>query len=220
MIMKLLLTSAGFTNKSITDELFRLVGKKVADTTICYVPTASNVETGSKEWQINDLKNIEKQGFKAIHITDISAVPEKIWRPQMEAADVLFFEGGDTRHLMEWVVKSGLKELLPEFLKTKVYVGLSAGSMIVAPEVNIDIEHVIYESYMDEAKHIPMLGLVDFYILPHLNSPWFKNMTEEHIRKSTKTIQRKIYVLDDGSAISVEDGKIRVISEGKFLQLN
>ena len=63
---------------------------------------------GNKWWFINDLINIHKQNFKSISIADISAVPESIWRPQLEEADVLFFEGGNTYHLMRWINKSGL----------------------------------------------------------------------------------------------------------------
>src|SRR3989344_6928319 len=99
--MKLLLTSGGITNQSIAKALFDLVGKKPEDTSLVFVPTAANVETENKDWFINDLINLKKQNFKSIFITDISAVPESIWRPQMEKADILFFEGGDTYYLME-----------------------------------------------------------------------------------------------------------------------
>src|SRR3989344_7106947 len=114
--MKLLLTSGGITNNSIAQALFDLVGKKPEDTTLVFIPTASNIETGDKDWLINDLINLKKQNFKSINITDISAVPESIWRPQMEEADVLFFEGGNSYHLMEWINKSGLTKILPELL--------------------------------------------------------------------------------------------------------
>src|SRR3989344_3170303 len=112
--MKLLLTSAGITNNSIAKTLFDLVGKKSEETSVVFVPTASNVEIGDKDWLIDDLVNLQKQNFKSIDIADISAVPEKIWRPKFETADVLFFEGGDEYYLMEWINKSGLANLLPE----------------------------------------------------------------------------------------------------------
>ena len=120
--MKLLLTSGGITNKSIANALFDLTGKKPEDTTIVFIPTASNVESGDKDWLINDLINLQKQNFKSIEITDISVVDEKIWEPSLERADVLFFEGGNTYHLMRWLNKSGVSKLLPDLLKDKVYV--------------------------------------------------------------------------------------------------
>lgn len=92
--MKLLLTSSGLTNNSIADALFSLTGKRPEETTLVFIPTASNIEAGDKDWFITDLLNLKKQNFKSIEITDISAVDEKIWKPSFERADVLFFEGG------------------------------------------------------------------------------------------------------------------------------
>jgi len=217
--MKLLLTSGGLTNKSIANALFELVGKKPEDTSLCFIPTASNVEKGDKDWLINDLINIHKQNFKSVSIADISAVSEDIWRPQMEEADVLFFEGGNTYHLMKWMNKSGLTNLLPELLKTKVYVGLSAGSMVTSPDLALRLSQIIYREDMEEE---PMVGLnyVDFYFLPHLNSPYFPARMEENIKEAAKTLSKKIYALDDQSALKIVDGKIEIISEGKYLIFN
>lgn len=217
--MKLLLTSGGLTNKSISKALFDLVGKKPEDTSLVFIPTASNVVVEDKDWFINDLINIRKQNFKSVNIADISAVPEDIWRPQIENADVLFFEGGNTYHLMRWINKSGLVKLLPELLKTKVYVGLSAGSMVTNPDLSLRLSQIIYGEDMEEE---PMngLGYVDFYFLPHLNSPDLPNCTEEKIREVAKTLSKKIYALDDQSALKVVNGKVEIITEGTYLEFN
>lgn len=217
--MKLLLASGGITNKSITDALFDLVGKKPEDTSLVFIPTAANVEMGDKGWLIDDLANLKKQNFKSIDIADISAVGEKVWRPKFEHADVLFFGGGDSYHLMEWMKKSGLAKMLPEFLKTKVYVGLSAGSVVTSPDLDIKLSQVIYGEDF-EKESIPGLNLVDFYFLPHLNSPDFPACREENIREGAKELTRKIYALDDQSALKVIDGKVEVVSEGKWILIN
>lgn len=217
--MKLLLTSGGLTNKSIEKALFELVGKPAKETSLVFIPTASNVETGEKDWFINDIINIHKQNFKWIKITDISAVPENIWRPQMEEADILFFEGGNTYHLMRWLNKSGLTDLLPNLLKNKIYVGLSAGSMVTSPDLALRLSQIIYGEDMEE-ELMQGLNFVDFYFLPHLNSPYFPERMEEKIKEVAKTLSRKIYALDDQSALKVVDGKVEIISEGKYLELN
>jgi len=217
--MKLLLTSGGLTNKSISKALFELVGKKPEDTSLVFIPTASNVEMEDKDWFINDLINIRKQNFKSVCITDISAVPEDIWKPQMEEADILFFEGGNTYHLMRWINKSGLVNFLPELLKTKVYVGLSAGSMVTNPDLALRLSQVIYGDDMEE-KPMDGLNYVDFYFLPHLNSPNFPNRMEEKIKEVAKTLPKKIYALDDQSALKVIDGRVEIITEGQYLELN
>ncbi len=217
--MKLLLTSGGLTNESISKALFELVGKKPEDTILCFIPTASNIEAINKDWFINDLININKQKFKEVLITDISAVSEDVWRPQMERADILFFEGGNTYHLMRWINKSGLVKILPNLLKTKVYVGLSAGSMVTGPDLGLRLSHTLYEEDVEE-ENMNGLNLVDFYFLAHLYSPYFPTRMEEMAKKVASEVSKEIYFLDDQSALKVVDGKVEIISEGKYLKFN
>lgn len=94
--MKLLLTSSGFTNKSIANSLLELSGKPFAELKLAFVPTAANIESGGKEWLINDLHNCNKLGFAEIDIVDISALPKENWEARLKAADVLMFSGGVT----------------------------------------------------------------------------------------------------------------------------
>jgi dipeptidase E len=218
--MKLLLTSGGLTNKSIEKALFDLVGKKPEDIKLCFIPTAATIEMGDKDWFINDLKNIDKQGFNSVSIVDIGAVPEKIWKPQMDEADILFFSGGNTYHLMEWINKSGLKDLLPEYLKTKVWVGISAGSMVTNPDFAAKISQAVYDEDYDKIGEVPGLNYVDFYFLPHLNSPYFPILIEENIKKIADRIPKKIYAMDDNGALKIVDGKVEIVSEGKYLEFN
>jgi dipeptidase E len=218
--MKLLLTSGGITNESIANTLFDLVGKKAKESSLVFIPTASNKEAGDKSWFIDDLVNLKRQNFKSIDIADISAVEEKIWGPKFETADILFFEGGSNYHLMRWINRSGLTKLLPEYLRSKVYVGVSAGSMITSKDQPLKFSQAIYEEDFDETENMLSLELVDFYFLPHLNSPYFKNLREDFIREITKGMTEKIYAMDDQSALKVVDEKVEVISEGKWFELN
>lgn len=217
--MKLLLSSNGFSNEAISKTFWDMVGKKPQETSLVFIPTASNVEAGDKDWFINDLLNIQKQGFKSVAITDISAVQENIWRPQLEDADILFFEGGNTYHLMRWINDSGLIKLLPELLKTKIYVGLSAGSMITGSDLNLRLSKTIYGEDA-EKESMPGLGLVDFYFLPHLNNPHFASRIEASLKDAMKEISKKTYVLDDQSALKVIDGDVEIVGGGKYLEFN
>lgn len=218
--MKLLLTSGGITNDSIAKALFDLVGKKPEETSLVFIPTASNVEVGDKTWLIDDLLNLKNQNFKSIDIVDISAVDKNIWLPKFEAADVLFFEGGNTYHLMRWINKSGLAEILPQFVKDKVYVGVSAGSMVTCPDLVLKISQIVYEEDLDETEELAGLNLVDFYFIPHLNSEYFKKLREDIIRDAVKGKAEKVYALDDNSALKVVDGGVEVISEGEWFEIN
>lgn len=130
--MKLLLTSAGFTNKSIINALKELSDKPLGKTKLVFVPTAANVEEGDKVWLINDLVNCKKVGFESINIVDISVLPKDVWAKRIVDSDILMFGGGNTFHLMYWLEKTGLKHRIRSLLNSRIYVGISAGSMVVA----------------------------------------------------------------------------------------
>ena len=80
-----------------------------------------------------------------IDIVDISAIDKELWLPRIKEADVLFFEGGSDSYLMKWITKSGLEDILPDLLKNKVYVGVSAGSMVTGKKLLLKISQDIFE---------------------------------------------------------------------------
>jgi len=220
--MKLLLTSGGITNKTITDALFELAGKKAEEITLAFIPTAANAESNDKGWFIENLYQLKQQNFKMLDIVDISALPKWNWQPRLEVADVLFFSGGITPHLMHWVEKSGLQELLPELLKTRVYVGVSAGSVITSPTLALSSQDkaLWYKEKFGGQEIKEGLGFVDFYIRPHLNSPKFPNTRKEFLEEIAKQIPQTIYGLDDQMALKVVDGKVEAVGEGEYLIFN
>jgi dipeptidase E len=218
--MKLLLTSSGITNKSIAKALFDLVGKKPEDTSLAFIPTAANVEAGDKDWLIDDLIRLKNENIGSIDIVDISALPKENWLPRLESSDVLYFEGGSTHYLMDWINKSGLVDLLEGLLKTRIYVGSSAGSCVTNKDVGQEIGKLLYDEDITNKENVPTLNFVDFYFLPHFDSQWFPKLKEENIREAIKGTAEKIYALDDQSALKVVDGKVEVISEGKYLEFN
>jgi len=218
--MKLLLTSNGLSNQSIAKALFELVGKPASETTIVFIPTAMNIARGDKGWFINDLYNIKKQGCQFVDIVDISALPKDIWQPRIEAGDILFFSGGHTSHLMRWLKESGLAELLPELLKTRVYAGISAGSMVASPTLALsDNDKKIYYEEKFGYRNEEALHLVDVYMRPHFNSSNFPRARKEYIENIAKETGKSIYALDDESALKIIDGKIEVVTEGEYLKL-
>jgi dipeptidase E len=218
--MKLLLTSAGISNKSIADALLSLTKEPFVKLNLAVVPTALNVEEGGKEWFINDLVNCQKLGFKEIDIVDISALPQDIWLPRLQNADVLFFEGGNTFHLMHWLEKVGLEKLLPELLKTKVYVGVSAGSMVVCKHLGLSTSKRLYDEDVEKKYKDDGLNFVDFLIMPHLNSPYFTNVRLDKLKKIADEIGETFYAIDDNTAIKINDEKMEIISEGEWKKFN
>jgi dipeptidase E len=219
--MKLLLTSGGLSNNSIISSLKKLTEKPFSELNLAFIPTAANIEAGDKtDWFLKDLEICKNLGFKSIDLVDISALPKKIWTKRIEESQIIMIEGGNTYHLMYWVRKSGLEKLLPELLKTRVYIGISAGSMIMAPSLDLSSsEKGIVEDIAEKIEE-KGLGFVDFLIEPHINSPYFPDLTFVNFEKQSKNIELPIYALDDNSAIEIIDDKITVISEGNWKKFN
>jgi dipeptidase E len=208
--MKLLLTSGGIRNKSLENALRKLVGEKIR---IAFIPTAANAEKGDKEWLITDLYDCSKLG--EVDIVDISAMDKKEWLPRLEWANVIYAEGGDTTYLLRWILKSGLDKELPRLLKERVYVGVSAGSIVLSKEIQASSEYL----YGDEVENAPKgLGYVDFHIRPHLNSPHFPKVIDKNLKEVSKKLNGDLYAIDDNTAILYENGKIEIISEGKWIK--
>lgn len=214
--MKLLLTSEGLHNDSIARALFDLAERPASELSIAVIPTAANVGNENKSWLIDILKNIQKQNFKAIDLVDISALPKEVWLPRLEAADILFFCGGNTAYLMDQITKSGLKDILPALLTTRIYSGNSAGAMVTAPNLYLNQSDI--DVYYDEEKKYfeddHALHLVDLYVRPHYNSPIFSKARKEVMEEIAKDADYPIYALDDESALKIDGDHIDIITEG------
>jgi len=217
--MKLLLTSGGISNNLIANTLHDMIGKVFSEATLAFIPTAANVEKGDKGWLIKDLVKCKDLGFKEVDIVDISALSQDEWLPRLEIVDVIMFGGGNTSYLMHWLKKSGLNKILPKLLTTKVYVGVSAGSMVVAPNLREKEMQKIYNEPIVDDESNEGLGLVDFLVVPHINSPYFPRALE-FVEELAKNIIVPMYAIDDETAIAIWGEKTEIISRGFWKKFN
>jgi len=213
--MKLLLTSGGITNNSIRNALVAMMGKPIAEATALFVPTAE--QPLGPFFVGRSAENLLQQEWKAFGVLELTAlpsIPQEAWLPKLEAADVLLVGGGDPLYLCYWMQQSGLADLLtgPELRET-VYVGMSAGSMVLAPNIGQEFVNWRPPTAGDSDK---TLGLVDFAMFPHLNNPDLPWNTLDRAEKLAAKLTVPGYVVDDDTAIKVIDGTVEVISEGHW----
>lgn len=218
--MKMLLTSSGITNRSIKKALLEMGQKPFSKLNLTFVPTAANIESGNKSWLVDDMYNFKKLGFASFDVMDISAVPKYIWFPSFNKADVLVFGGGNVSYLLKWIKKSGLENVFPELLKTKVYVGISAGSMVTARNISLSSAHILYYEKTGNLKNTKGLGFVDFEIRPHLNSTYFPKVRLDYLQKLARETPNAFYATDDNTAVKVVDNQVNVVSEGQWKKFN
>jgi len=216
--MKFLLTSAGISNASIEKALLELVGKSASETSVAFVPTAATMLNGDKGWLISNLTAFTERGFQSIDIVDIAAVPQENWQKRFEAADILCFGGGDEQFLARTMQSSGVAEALPKLLESKVYMGISAGSMVVGRLLSQVLMRELCPEESFEGNE-PGLGLLELSILPHLNSEYFAHLRPELVHSLASRFETTVYALDDQSALKGVDGNIEVITEGELLKI-
>jgi dipeptidase E len=139
--------------------------------------------------------------------TALPSIGAQRWLPWVREADVLLVDGGDATYLCHWMRESGLANLLPSLPDT-VWVGVSAGSMVMTPRIGADF--VAWPAAPDDRT----LGVVDFSIFPPLDA--FPENTMADAERWAADIGNRAYAIDEQTAISVVDGTVGVISEGQW----
>ena len=144
--MKLLLTSAGIKNPSIHDALVDLLGKPIAESHALCIPTAaygSSYSTPAGPWRFISGRSdqpMTELGWKSLGVLELTALPSvgsDRWVQWVRETDALLVNGGDALYLCHWMRESGLADLLPS-LRDSVWVGFSAGSMVLTPRIGED----------------------------------------------------------------------------------
>ena len=217
--MRLLLTSAGIKNTSIRDALLDLLGKPIAESSALCIPTASYANPGGAGQAWKFIAGQEPRcpmcelGWTSLGVLELTALPsigEENWVPMVRETDVLLVNGGDPMYLCHWMRQSGLADLLPSLRET-VYVGLSAGSMVMTPNIGEDFVRWTPPTGGDRT-----LGVVDFAIFPHLDHEDLPENTMADAEKWAAGMPVPAYAIDDETAIKVVDDTVEVVSEGHW----
>ena len=216
--MKLLLTSAGIKNPSIHDALLELLDKPIAESSALCIPTATYALPGGAELAWNFISGREPRapmcelGWKSVGVLELTSLPgldEAVWVPMVQETDVLLVNGGDPLYLCYWMQESGLADLLPSL--RAVYVGLSAGSMVMAPRIGED-----FVRWRPPTGGDATLGMVEFAMFPHLDHEDLPENTMADAERWASGMPVPAYAIDDETAIKVVDGNVDVVSEGHW----
>ena len=218
--MKLLLTSAGIKNTGIHDALVDLLGKPIAESDALCIPTASYAHPMAgpgRAWNFISGQEprcpMTELGWKSMGVLELTALPsldEDLWVPLVKETAVLLVNGGDALYLCHWMRQSGLADLMPS-LQNTVWVGLSAGSMVMTPRIGED-----FVQWRPPTGDDTTLGIVDFSICPHLAQDGMPGNSMAEAERWAAEIPGPAYAIDDETAIKVVDGTVEVVSEGHW----
>jgi dipeptidase E len=216
--MKFLLTSAGIQNESIRNALVELLGKPVSESSALCIPTAAYALPGGAGQAYRMISGrgglpLCDLGWKSLGVLELSALPslsDELWVPLVQESDALLVGGGDPMYLCYWMQQSGLAHLLPSLDET-VYVGLSAGSMVMTPSIGED-----FVRWKPPGGGDRTLGMVDFSIFPHVDHEQLPDNSMANAEKWAAGLPSPAYAIDDQTAIKVSGGAAEVISEGHW----
>ncbi len=205
--MKKLFLCSSFAD--VSDLLQKFAKEKLKNKTVTFIPTASIPEK-IKFYVGADRKALEKLGLIIDELEISKTTSEEISR-KIKQNDYIFVSGGNTFFLLQEIKKTNTdKVFIDEINNGKLYIGASAGSMIMSPNIE-------YVKDMDNCKKATdledysSLSLVDFYPLPHYTNFPFVKATEKIINKFQSRI--KLIPISNSQVILVRNNKVKVQSK-------
>lgn len=203
--MKKLFLASSF--KDVANLLPDFAKEDLKGKTVTFIPTASIPES-VKFYVGAGKKALEKLGLSVDELELTKATTDEI-SDKLGKNDYIYITGGNTFFLLQELRKSGADKVISEQVHSgKLFIGESAGSMIMSP--NID-----YAKGMDDYKKAPeldsfsALSIVDFYPLPHHTNFPFKKAVEKIFAKYKSVF--KLYPINNTQVILVNGENITVV---------
>lgn len=210
-------------NDTLARELERLANKSFSELKICFIPTAAFADPNPQDWLIRDQQRLLERGAE-VNIVSLADLTNTEIEDRLNKADVILIGGGITFYLSYMMQEKGLFELIPKLLETKVYVGISAGSMVVSSTLRTTSQALknpkISDNELDNLGPInrsssKVLGLVPFTIRPHLDRHCVKEINSGALERIANDTGITIYAIDDNCAVSVQDGVAAIVGDGR-----
>ena len=128
-------------------------------------------------------------------------------------ADAIHLSGGNTYRFLYWILRRGLSKRLIQYAHTGgVLIGVSAGSIIMTP--NINISKLCDDRNDIGLKNCTGLNLVDFHYLPHAvrgQAPTKKVVSQSKQNGSS------IIVVSDEDWIVVDQAKYEIYGDPQLV---
>jgi len=205
--MKKLFLSSSFAD--VVDLFDQFTRGNYEGKTITFIPTASLPEK-MKFYVGAGKRALQKLGLVVVELEISTATKEEI-SSELRSNDAIYITGGNTFFLLQELKRTGADKIIVEQIKSgKLYVGESAGSIILSPNVE-------YVKDMDDVQAAPNLesfsglDLVDFYPLPHHTNSPFKKVVEKIISNYGEKIS--LCPISNAQAIAVHGKNVEVLGK-------
>ncbi len=196
---KLLLTSDGLSNSKIQKHFLDLTNKNPEDIRVLFVTTAA-CDEGDKPYLVESESELVDLGILKKNIVWVNILTNT----KTENFDVMYVCGGNTFYLMNEIKKTGFDKEIDSFVEGgNLYVGVSAGSLIVCPDISI-------AAPFDE-NDVNLESMNGLNFINKVVSPHYQRKEKEIIDVWENSHTYKVIRLNDGQAVEVNGNKQRVI---------
>lgn len=202
MDFNIVLTSSGFNdiNNFVSEEIKVLFQQIASNKKVMILANAAPQGTGNYVARDNVRDNFLGVGASQVSVVDL----DEGNIDSMLGYDVIYCIGGDPTYLIELNRNPKFKETLLKFLESGIYIGESAGSMILGDDLRwaYIVKKGTKPKYDVELETYQGLGLTDYKIFPH----W--NKVEDGVKQKAIGLEEETGIeftkLNDGEYITVK----------------
>ncbi len=208
--MALMLTSAGVTNRSIRAELRRLVARPFETASVAVV-TAGDAD--DLRLPLSDLQRLHSLGWRNFEMIDLAGQSAEPVLQRLRGAHVVYLTGGDVHRLARGLDSAGLAQGVKSLLRRTVVVGASAGSLVFCADLTRRLallhgdDGELFTPCSGEG--VSPLDVVPWFLRPHTDFDTWDSAAAE-------AAGFPMFAIDDQTAITVADGDVVVVSEGRW----
>lgn len=185
----------------------KFAGEEIKGKRITFIPTASLVEE-VRFYVDDDRKAFEELGIIVEELEITAASPDKILEV-LNRNDYIFVSGGNTFYLLQELRRKGADALITEQIRAgKLYIGTSAGSVILCPDIEF-VKEMDYSHAAPELQSFTGLNIVDFYILPHYLDFPFEETTQNVVKKYGKKLDLR--PISNKQVITIAGNRIEIL---------
>lgn len=216
--MKIILASSGFNSSAAVEKCTEFVGKPKSQISFGVINEAYVPYHQAHDWVIDDLMMIRENFSSNIELIPLSLDIDEIKR-RLNDKDVIFVIGGNTAYLKLIFDRSGFSSIISELLETKVYVGSSAGSMILG---HCPTKETLLKTSGDDDDFsiTQYLDLLDLEIIPHIHGRFTLPSAEKQVVIESKKQPYPVYGLSDDAALIIDGDEIEVVGSDYLVAKN
>ena len=178
--------------------------------TVAFIPTAS-IHEKYMQYVEDGRMALDSLGLIVNEIEITQCSKNKI-KDVLYDCDCIYISGGNTFFLMQELRKTGAdKYIIEQVEKGKLYIGESAGAMILAPNIEYAKDMDDHLTQTPDFTDFKGLGIVEFYPVVHFNSFPFEEAAQKVVHKNSHlpleiiTNQQTIVVV--GNSIVIKERK-------------